>query len=292
MDGREVTKVGKISDALDKFQNEQNISAQRRNTHKPVSNTAPKIRKAPAMIEAKRADYHDVDKNLIMILNPKSFEAEQIRMLKSQLLFPIAGNRPQSIMVTSALPGEGKSFMAGNLAVSLAQSINDYVLLADCDIRKPTIHRNFGIPDAEGLSDHLSRDIPLTSLLRKTALDKLTILPGGNAVGNPGELLSSQKMSKLLDELKSRYSDRYVIIDSPPPSLTSETNVIARQVDAILLVVKYRSTPRKLLADLTEKLGKEKILGAVMNMCDFKSPLQSYNKYGKYTNYYNSYYNE
>jgi len=97
-------------------------------------------------------------------------------------------------------------------------------------------------------------------------------------------------MSQLLNELKSRYHNRYIIIDSPPPKLTSETNVIARQVDGILLVIRYRSTPKKLVAELTETLGKEKILGVVINKCDFKSQMYSYNKFGRSINYYESYY--
>ena len=213
-------------------------------------------------------------------------------MLKSLFLFSDSGLPPRSILVTSAVPGEGKSFVSTNLAVSIAQNINEYVLLVDCDLRRPTIHKYFEIGEVEGLSDYLAGDVPLFSLLNKTTIDKLTILPGGRPVKNPAELLSSRKMSQLLHELKSRYSDRYIVIDSPPPKLTSETNVIARQVDGIILIVKYRSTPKKLVAELTAMLGKEKMLGVVINMCDFKSASHSYNKYGKYTDYYKSYVNE
>lgn len=280
--------MGKISDALDKFQSERNTPEGRTKTRKFVSNKAPQIQEASIAIEAKYIDYNKLNRNLVVIFKPQSYEAEQFRMLKSQLLFPDSGNRPRSILVTSAVPGEGKSFVSANLAASLAQNINEYVLLIDCDIRRPTIHKNFGIADGPGLSDYLSSNISLSSLLLATAVDKLKILPGGRSVKNPAELLSSQKMSELLHEMTSRYKDRYIIVDSPPPKLTSETNVIARHVDAILLVVKYRSTPRKLVADLTEMFGKEKIIGVVFNMCDFKSASYSYNKYGKYMKYHES----
>ena len=99
----------------------------------------------------------------------------------------------------------------------------------------------------------------------KTGIKKLTLLPAGTPPANPAELLSSNQMSGLLAEVKARYPDRYVIIDSPPPHSTAEAQVIARQVDGILIVVKYRGTDRDLIADLVEKLDKEKVLGVVFN---------------------------
>ena len=218
--------MGKISDAFDKFQHERNTSVRQRKTFEPVSNKAPEIHKASFAADSKLTNYNKLNSNLVTIFKPQSFEAEQFRMLKSQLLFPASSNRPRSIMVTSALPGEGKSFVSANLAASLAQNINEYVLLIDCDIRRPTIHKNFGIADGPGLSDYLSSNISLSSLLLATAVDRLNILPGGRSVKNPAELLSSQKMSELLHEMTSRYNDRYIIVDSPPPKLTSGTNAL------------------------------------------------------------------
>jgi exopolysaccharide/PEP-CTERM locus tyrosine autokinase len=278
-----------ISNKAPEIQNEHRTSKQKRETRKPISNKAPEIQKASVAVKAKLVNYKSFNSNLVTISKPQSFEAEQFRMLKSQLLFPASSNRPRSIMVTSALPGEGKSFVSANLAASVAQNINEYVLLVDCDIRKPTIHKNFGIADGPGLSDYLSSNISLSSLLLATVVDKLKILPGGRSVKNPAELLSSQKMSELFQEIASRYNDRYIIVDSPPPKLTSETSVLAKHVDGILLVVRYRSTPRKLVQDLTEMIGKEKIIGVVLNKCDFKSASYDYNRYGKYTKYYESY---
>jgi exopolysaccharide/PEP-CTERM locus tyrosine autokinase len=280
--------MGKISDALDKFEQEHKTPERRREKGKSALNGTPEIHKAHFEVEKNLIPSNKLDSNLITIFSPQSFVAEQFRMLRTQLLFPISGNRPRSIMVTSALPGEGKSFISANLAASLAQNINEHVLAIDCDIRRPTVHKCFGLGDGPGLSDYLSGNILLSSLLHGTVVDKLKILPGGSPVKNPAELLSSRKMTDLFHELTSRYGDRYLIIDSPPPKLTSETKVISRHVDGILLVVKYRSTPRKLVADITETLGKEKILGVVFNMCDFKSTSYNYGKYGKYSKYYES----
>ena len=231
-------------------------------------------------------DENKIDKNLIVHLRPNSFEAEQFKILRTNLLFPSSGRSPRSIMVTSALPDEGKSFVSANLAASIAQSIQEYVLLMDCDIRVPCIHTQFGFGDVPGLSDHLANGASLPSLILGTPVNKLSILPGGKPPQNPSELLSSQQMSKLLQEVKYRYSDRYIVIDSPPPKLTAETAAMSRQVDGVLLVVACGTTPRKMVSDMIEIIGKEKILGVILNKLDTQfasySGLGKYKKYGKY----------
>ncbi len=182
-------------------------------------------------------------------------------------------------MVTSAIPGDGKSFVSANLAISIAQGVEDHVLLMDCDMRRSSIHQLFGYDEVPGLSEYLSKGEPISSLLLKTIVEKLTLLPGGNLPHNPAELLSSQQMADLLAEVKSRYEDRFVIIDSPPPQLTAETHALARSVDAIVLVVRSGKTPRAVVKELVDKLGREKMLGVVLNA--FKRRTPNYYGYGK-----------
>ena len=235
-------------------------------------------------------DVNKVDKNLVALLTPQSFENEQFTMLRTNLLFPPSGKSPRTIMITSAVPDEGKSFVAANLAISIAQSIQEYVLLIDCDIRRPCIHTQFGFDNVPGLSEHLANGPSLSSFLLKTEVNKLSILPGGNPPHNPSELLSSQRMSKLLKEVKERYRDRYIVIDSPPPKLTAETSAISRQVDGILLVVEYGKTPRQMVSDLMEIMGKEKILGIILNKLDMRfSSYYGMGKYKSYGKYYQKY---
>jgi protein-tyrosine kinase len=228
-------------------------------------------------------DDHAIDKKLVSFFQPQSFEAEQFKILRTNLLYPVAGNAPRTILVTSTAPGEGKSFVAANLAISVASDINKYVLLIDCDLRRPTIHNLFGFFNSvPGLSEYLSNSTPLPDLLLRTAIEKLTILPAGNPPDNPSELLSSERMSELIDEVAERYSDRIIIIDSPPPRLTAEAQVLANQVDGILLVIKHGSAKKELVNDLIEKMGKTKILGAVVNDFDIRSSRPYKNYYGKY----------
>ena len=111
----------------------------------------------------------------------------------------------------------------------------------------------------------------------------MTIFPSGTPPHNPSEVLSSAKMAKLLDELKTRYQDRYLIIESPPPMLAPETIAMAKQVDAIIVVIKFGSTPMDAVEELIDNLGKENIIGAVINRFDARtSRYYGYRKYGKY----------
>jgi exopolysaccharide/PEP-CTERM locus tyrosine autokinase len=224
-----------------------------------------------------------IDPNLVSVVNPESLETEIFKVLRGKILFPASGKPPRSIMVTSAVPGEGKSFVAANLAVNMAQNIEDHVLLMDCDLRRPTMHRLFGLGRVKGLSEHLANGNKIPDLLIKTGLGKLSLFPSGTPPHNPSEVLSSAKMANLLEELKTRYQDRYLIIESPPPMLAPETSAIAKQVDAIIVVIKFGSTPMDAVEELIDNLGKEKIIGAVINRFDARtSRYYGYRKYGKY----------
>jgi exopolysaccharide/PEP-CTERM locus tyrosine autokinase len=221
-------------------------------------------------------------KSLVSLMDPQSYEAEQFKILRNNILFPVAGVALQSILVTSSLPGEGKSFVSSNLAISIAMNINKHVLLIDGDLRKPDLHRVFGVGEVPGLSDFLAERRQLDSLLLRTTVERLTLLPGGPIPPNPSELTSSELMSEMLEEVKHRYRDRLIIIDSPPPGLAAETSFLARQVDGILLVVKYGKTAREDVEDLMETVGPEKILGVVINYLNMPmSGRYGYGKYGK-----------
>ncbi len=277
--------MGKIYDALEKADKEKELIVE---TGKGVAarfyeNPDDKhktfdLRESPDLIE-------NADRNLVTYFKPQSLASEMFKILRGNILFPADKSKPpKSILVTSALPDEGKSFIAANLAVSIAQNINEHVLLMDCDVRRPTIHNIFGLGDTLGLTEYLNQNVSIAEALVKTKINKLTILPGGTPPQNPAELLSSKKMRELVAELTLRYEDRYVIIDSPPPQLTAETNAIARQVDGVIIVVKTGWTPRDLVSELIENIGKEKVLGVVMNWFDLRS--SSYYGYGKYSKYY------
>ncbi len=227
----------------------------------------------------KLAVWRSLKNSLITHHAPQSIEAEHFKVLRTNLLFPATGLPPRQILITSALPNDGKSFVASNLAASIAQGIEEYVMLVDCDLRKPTIHTYFGYGTAPGLSEHLTTGLDLSKVLLKTPVPKLTLLPAGRPPANPTELLSSKKMKEVLCEVAGRYDDRFIIIDSPPPSMAAETMAIVNAVDAVIIVVRSGKTPKAAVSEAIEQIGKEKILGIVLNSSDLS--LKKYYGYGK-----------
>jgi exopolysaccharide/PEP-CTERM locus tyrosine autokinase len=239
---------------------------------------APKEAARPA--GAQQWDEAAIDPNLVTLTDPQSHEAEQFKILRTNILFPLAGSPPRSILVTSSAPGEGKTFAAANLAVSIALNINRHVLLIDADLRQPMLHKRFGFGAVPGLSTYLAEGVPLPGLLLKTKVEKLTLLPAGPPPHNPAELIGAERMSSLLAEVTSRYPDRIIVIDTPPPALAAETSVLARQVDGILLVVRYGKTRRNDLADTVARLGEKKILGSIVNCTETAASRYYGYKYG------------
>ncbi|NLJ28518.1 MAG: polysaccharide biosynthesis tyrosine autokinase [Deltaproteobacteria bacterium] len=250
---------------------------------------AEKMKAAPAPppspepkvpLEIEPTPYED----LVAINKPGSLMAEYFRFLRTKILRPSTGTPPRSILVTSPLRGDGKTFVACNLAATISVSVEEYVLLIDTDLRGPQVHKVFGVEsNKEGLSTHLTHGTPLPDLLKKTILDKLTILPAGNSTRIPAELLSSEKMRELMRETRNRYSDRYVIIDGPPLELAPESSVIANEVDAVIMVVRYGKTPRNAVKSALERINKEKVLGIVFNAYD--EPFKGHEFYGGYYGY-------
>ncbi|MEW6519967.1 MAG: polysaccharide biosynthesis tyrosine autokinase [Thermodesulfobacteriota bacterium] len=211
--------------------------------------------------------------------------AESFRRLRAKILHPAEGHPLRSILVTSASPGEGKSFVCANLGVIMAHGVDQHALLVDCDLRRPSLARFFGIESAgAGLVDHLRDGTPLSSLIATTGVERLSLIPAGAPPENPSELLASQSMSNLIKEVVDRYNDRFVILDSPPAQAASETAVLAQHVDKVVLVVRWNGAGREQVKKLVEQLGQEKVLGIVfnafeMNILDKRLQDEGYYKY-------------
>jgi protein-tyrosine kinase len=270
--------LGKIFSALEKINNEKLSVVQDQKPQKEERENKDIFLLDKIGVPNLQNQYK-IDKNLVALKAPQSLEAEQFKILRTNLLFPFSGEPPRSIMVSSFLPGEGKSFTSANLAVSIAQNIDQNVLLIDCDLRKPSIQSMFGFDDCIGLSEYLLKDVSLSSIIYKTNIERLSIIPGGHVPENPSELLSCKEMSDLIIEVKERYADRIVLIDSPPLKLTPEAIVLSRLVDGIVLVIKCGSTDRDLVSGMVDSIEKDKILGVVFNHCNKKA--MPYYGYGK-----------
>lgn len=192
--------------------------------------------------------------------------AESFRVLRSRILFPDDGDQVcRTIMVTSTAIGEGKSFVAANLGIALAQGVDQRSLLVDCDLRRPTLAQLFGLPYNKGLADFLKSGTDLAELILKTSVDKLTLLPSGRPPVNPSELLASAKMDGLVKEMAKRYDDRFIIFDTPPVLAASEALVLAQKVDGVVLVVRQGRSGRSQIQRIIELIGREKVIGIVFN---------------------------
>lgn len=199
--------------------------------------------------------------------------SEEYRVIKRPLLNNAFGktatNIPHAnlIMVTSALPGEGKSFSAINLAISMASEMDRTVLLVEADVAKPAVCQYLGIPEPEkGLVDYLVEpSLNMADLMLKTNVPKLNIFPAGRRHAQSTELLSSAGMQNLMEELSQRYSDRVVIFDSPPLLLTSEAVVLAGLMGQIVLVIEASKTPQSVVKDAVALLDPHQTIGVLLN---------------------------
>ena len=232
----------------------------------------------------KREEKKSGDRNLFVMHAPNSFAAEQYRILRTRILSFSKKNNMRTILITSCLPEEGKSTVSSNLSICIANGINEHALLIDCDLRRPVIHKVFGLNSSAGLSNYLAENIPLPHTFNKTEVEKLSIIPAGSPPDNPSELLSSKKMMDLVHEVKSRYDDRYIIFDSTPLYQTPDPAILSKHIDGIVLVVKSGKANREVISRSVESLGKEKILGVVFNMSH--EPINSY--YYNYNHYYST----
>jgi exopolysaccharide/PEP-CTERM locus tyrosine autokinase len=189
---------------------------------------------------------------------PRSHIADEFRVIKRPLISNAIGRGAAAlthgnlIMVTSAVSGEGKSFTAVNLAMSIAAELDHTVMLVDADVARPSILRMLGLPAGPGLLDLLEGRAEMSDVLMKTNIDKLTILPSGTPHARATELLASDAMRLLLDDISKRYPDRIVIFDSPPLLLTTEARVLATQMGQVVMVVQADKT---LQADVQQALA-------------------------------------
>lgn len=176
------------------------------------------------------------------------------------------GEHPNVIMITSSVAGEGKTFTSLNLAISVAMELDRTVLLVDADLANPGLSRLLKVQDLPGLTEHLvDEKLPLRNLLRHTDVPKLTVLPAGRRHRRSTELLASNAMKNLLDELATRYPDRVVLFDSPPLLATSEASVLAEQAGQICLVVESATTPQFLVKEALGLLSHQDRVSLVLN---------------------------
>jgi exopolysaccharide/PEP-CTERM locus tyrosine autokinase len=247
----------------------------------PLRRGAPPNGPLPAQGEI--GTVHAPEPNLVVVNTPFSPEAEEYRKLKEALVKRTRGEEFRNLlMVSSPGSGDGKSITAINLAASLAQEYDHTVLLVDADLRGPSCHRYLGHEPRAGLSDCLVDGLDPGEALINTGIGRLSFLPAGKSIPNPGEVFASNMMKNLVREMKERYPERYVIIDTPPVLPFAETRSLSHHVDGILLVVREEKTSVDEMEAAVTALGSN-VLGLVYNASD-RADRSSYG-YG-YNRYY------
>jgi polysaccharide biosynthesis transport protein len=225
---------------------------------------------------------------LVTQVRPQSQMAESYRALRTSLLLSNLGAPPKVIMVTSALPQEGKTTTSMNCAVVLAQK-GVRVLLIDADLRRPSIHKNLGMGPHSGLSNVLTGSTTLEQAITRTAiLPNLDVLPAGTPPPNPAELLASTNMRDLLAQLREQYD--HIVIDTPPSLSVTDSVVLSPRADAVVLVIRSGQTTKQALRRSRDILTQvnAKVVGVLLNAVDLSSPdyYYYYEYQGKYARYY------
>jgi capsular exopolysaccharide synthesis family protein len=216
--------------------------------------------------------------DMISIKNPKSHAAEAFRTLRTNIQFSSLDNEIRSIVVTSTQPAEGKSTIISNLAVTMAQS-GKKVLLIDCDLRKPSVHKKLGISNQEGLTSLLSKEKTMEEVVKTSNINNFYILTSGPIPPNPAELLGSKRMKSFIAELKGYFD--IILLDAPPILAVTDAQILSTLCDGVLLVAAYGQAEKEAVVRAKEAIDKVggKILGLVINKVPSNSKSYYYYNY-------------
>lgn len=216
---------------------------------------------------------------LIVQNDPKSNVAEALRIVRTNLQFSSVDEKLKTILVTSSVPGEGKSFISSNLAVTFAQN-NSKVLLVDCDMRKGRLHKIFNLPNDKGLSNLLIDDIntDIKKYIKKADVENLSIITMGSMPPNPSELLAAAKSKVVIQMLKNKFD--YIIFDGTPVTGLTDSIIMASLVDKVVIVSSIGDINVEILENTKQALSNvnANIAGVIAN----KTPLVNSNYYGYY----------
>lgn len=222
----------------------------------------------------------DISERLVTVQDPNGVAAEAYRTLRTSLLYALVDTPPKVIIITSPGPGEGKSTTCANLAVALSQA-DKKTLVMDCDLRKPTMHRLFGLRNFAGVVNVLVGERPVSGVWQEP-LPNLNVVTTGTMPPNPSELLGSQRFAQLIEQVRGYFD--YVLIDAPPVQLVSDPAILASQGDGVLLVIDAQNTRKGALRQSVRNLETvgARVLGTVMNNAKTSAAGYYYGRYGGY----------
>lgn len=221
-----------------------------------------------------KLDMNTLADNRCVAIFPYARETEVYKVLRTQVLRYTKEKGGNTIMITSALPGEGKTLTAINLSFTFAKLFEQTVLLVDGDLRQQDIHKRLGFESDRGLADYLVDNRPVPEIITWPGIDKLTLISGSRLIHESTELLGSTKMSDLVQDMKTRYPDRYVFFDVPPILSSADALAFVPLVDYIIMVVRAGTTSTNDVKKALELIPQEKVIGFVLNR--YNTPVQAY----------------
>lgn len=217
---------------------------------------------------------------LVSLEDEKSVPKEQFQKLKSEILVKTKnGQTGNTFLITSSVPGEGKTLTACNLAISLAQEFDHTVLLVDADLRRPRVHELFELDVKDGLIQCLKGETNIEDAIYHAGIGKLSVLPAGGVADDPVALLSSSRMTDIINEIKNRYPERFIIIDSTPALLFADARSLGEVVDGVLYVARERIVKASQVRQGLQTLKGAPLMGVIYNGTDETNVTSSYNSY-------------
>lgn len=206
-----------------------------------------------------------LNQNRCICINPDAPEVVHYKVLRTRIQHRCQAKGWNTIMITSVLPGEGKTLTSVNLALTFARQFNQTVLLVDCDLLHQNVHKYMGLSSEAGLGHYLMNGTRMKDLIIWPQIEKLTLISGGEPIMDSSELLGSPRMASLVSEMKSRYPDRYIFFDVPPLLFSADAITLTPLVDAILIIVESGKTPLPEIQKALDLIPQEKFLGFVLN---------------------------
>ena len=225
-------------------------------------------------------DARQAEEYPLVALDKNSPAGEQYKILREQIKKMSSHASYRSIAITSPIKGDGKTTVSANLAAAMALYYEQQVLLVDADLRSPSVHRFFGVSASPGLGEYLSSngDVDFLSCVQNTSLPGLQVLSAGKATSFHSELLGSDRMRALLEEISVKLPTHQIILDTSPVLSTPDPLVLSQQVDGIVMVVRAGKTPRDCLLEAIKSLGADRIMGLVLNAAEL-GPASKYYYY-------------
>lgn len=214
------------------------------------------------------APQHILAENRIIAGNQSDPRAAAFKILRTQVLHEMRKNKWSTLAVTGPVAGIGKSTVAANLAASISLEVNQTVLLVDLDLRRPSLHRYFGVEPEYGILDYIESDVPLENILVNPTFERLVLLPGKGTSSASSELLSSPRMIELIKELRNRYASRIVIFDLPPLLNLADAMVFLPNVDSSILVIENGKNTESDVTKSLRLLASTNLIGTVLNKSD------------------------